>query len=163
MTGIPVLVILALCLFRARDWQNSIRERMGMDLLDSVHTLRMVVLALVVFAGLVLVGYGLHWLFSKLQNRLYRYLPERTANVVGFVLTVIVVVVVTRDGVLDRVIAGLDNSMTVAQNLFDTAPPIPDGIVTGGAGSLVQWEPLGQPGRNFVTTGRGRYRCLYRA
>lgn len=153
VTGIPVLVILALCLFRARDWQNSTRERMGMDLLESTHAIQIIIMAFVVFAMLVLIGYGLYWLFTKFQNRLYRYLPARTANVAGFLLTVIVVFVVTRDGVFDRVVTGLDNSMTVAQNLFDTAPPIPEGTVTGGAGSLVEWEPLGQPGRNFVTTG----------
>lgn len=153
VTGIPVLIVLLMCLFNAQDWQNSIRERMGMDLLDSVHTLRMIAMALVVFAVLVLIGYGLHWLFNKFRTWLYRFMPERTANVAGFILTVIVVFVASRDGVFDRVVAGLDNSMTVAQNLFDNAPPAPEGILTGGDGSLVEWGPLGQPGRNFVTTG----------
>ncbi|WP_281983226.1 alpha/beta-hydrolase N-terminal domain-containing protein [Thalassorhabdomicrobium marinisediminis] len=153
VTGVPVLIILTLCLINARDWQNSIREPMGMELLDSVHTLRMIVLAVTVFAVLVLIGYSLHWLFMRFRSWLYRYLPRRTANVAGFLLTVVVVVGVTRDGVLDRVISGLDASMTAAQNLFDTAPPIPDGTVTGGEGSLVGWGALGQPGRNFATTG----------
>lgn len=153
VVGIPVLIILAICLFNALDWQNSIRERMGLELLDSVHTVRMIAMALAVFAVLVLIGYGLHWLFTKFRMWLYRYMPERTANVAGFLLTVLVVFVASRDGVFDRVVAALDNSMTVAQNLFDTAPPRPAGIATGGEGSLVAWGPLGQPGRNFVTTG----------
>lgn len=154
--GIPVLAIVGLCLFQARDWQNGIRSRMGMELVDSTNTLQMIALALAVFAGLVLVGYALQWMFNRVRFRLYRYLPARTANVAGFLITAVLVIVATRDGVLDRVIGGLDTSVTIAQNLFDTAPPAPTRAgITGGIGSLVSWEALGQPGRDYVTTGPG--------
>jgi len=54
------------------------------------------------------------------------------------------VITVTRAGVLDRVITGLENSVNVAQNLFDTAPPAPTGEnITGGRESLVSWGALG--------------------
>lgn len=151
--GVPVVIITALCLWQAPDWQNGIRSRMGMELVDTTHTLRMILLALAVFVVLVLVGYALQWLFDWLRFRLYRYLPARTANVAGFLLTTFLVLIVTRDGVLDRVITSLDDSVTVAQKLFDTAPPIPPGTVTGGANSLVDWEALGEPGRDYVTNG----------
>lgn len=154
VTGIPVAIVTVLCLFRARGWQNGIRERMGMEVVESTHTVQMLALALVVFAVLVIVGYALQWIFDRLRFRLYRYMPARTANVAGFVLTAILVIVVTRDGILDRAIAGLDTSVTVAQNLFDTAPPAPtDPTLIGGPGSLVDWGALGQPGRDYVTTG----------
>ncbi len=154
ITGIPVAVVLVLCLFQARGWQNGIRSRMGMELVDSVNTIRMIALALAVFAVLVFIGYALQWLFNRVRFRLYRYMPSRTANVAGLLLTAFVVLIVTRDGVLDRVIAALDNSVTVAQNLFHTAPPPPRGEnITGSTGSLVDWGALGQPGRDYVTTG----------
>ncbi|MCI2394937.1 alpha/beta-hydrolase family protein [Aliiroseovarius sediminis] len=153
LTGVPVIVVLVLSLLKTRDWQNGIRIRMGMDLVDSTHTLQMLLLALGVFGLLVLLGYALQWLFDRVRFWLYRYMPPRTANVAGFLLTAFVVVTVTRDGVLDRVIEGLDDSVTLAQNLFDMAPLIPAGVSTGGAGSLVDWGALGQPGRDYVTTG----------
>ncbi|SEQ84091.1 Uncharacterized membrane protein [Loktanella sp. DSM 29012] len=153
LTGIPVGIILALCLVQARGWQNGIRTRMGMESVETVNTVQMILVALGVFAILVLVGYALQWLFNRLRRWLYRFMPARTANVTGLVLTILVVVIVTRDGVLDRIIAGLDNSVTVAQNLFDTAPPIPPGTATGGDGSHVDWGALGQPGRDYVLTG----------
>lgn len=153
IAGVPVAIVLALCLFHARDWQNSIRSRMGMDVAHSAHTFQMIGVALVVFAALVLVGYALQWLFNRVRFWLYRYMPARTANVAGFLLTLCLVLIVTRNGVLDKVITGLDTSVTVAQKLFDTAPPIPAGTVTGGDGSLVSWAALGQPGRDYVTTG----------
>ncbi len=151
--GVPILIPLTLSLAQARDWQNGIRSRMGMDLVESTHTVQMLLLALAVFAVLVLLGYALQWLFDRVRFRLYRYMPARTANVAGFLLTAFIVLTLTRDGVLDRVIAGLDTSVTVAQELFETAPPVPDGIATGGIGSLVDWGALGQPGRDYVTTG----------
>lgn len=154
IVGLPVLGVVILCLAQARGWQNGIRERMGMDLLDTAHSLRMVALALVVFAALVLVGTVLRILFDALRTRLYRYMPARTANVAGLILLVLVLTVVTRDGVFDRVVAALDRSRTVAQQLFDTAPPAPRGAdIVGGEGSLVDWGALGKPGRDYVTGG----------
>lgn len=154
VTGIPVAVILVFCLFHARNWQNGIRSRMGMELEESGDTLQTIALALAVFGVLVLAGYALQWLFDVVRFRLYRYMPARTANVAGFVLTAFLVLTISRDGVLDWVIAGLDTSVTVGQKLFDAAPPAPVWrTVTGGTGSLVSWEALGEPGRAYVMTG----------
>ena len=150
----PVLLVLVVCLWQARQWQNGIRIRMGMETVDSAHTLRMVLLTLLVFAVLRLLGYGLQWLFNQLRRNLYRIMPRRTADVAGFILTILLVFIVTRDGLLDRVIASLDKSVTLAQALFDEAPPAPLGdTVAGGAGSLVDWTAMGQPGRDYVTSG----------
>lgn len=151
--GLPVIIIMIFCLFQTRDWQNGIRSRMDMDLVESTHTMQMVLLALVVFIVLVLVGFALQWLFDCLRFWLYRSMPVRTANVAGFLLTVTIVVIVSRDGILDKVIANLEDTATVAQNLFGTAPPIPADVVTGGEGSFVEWASLGQPGRNYVISG----------
>ena len=85
------------------------------------------------FAVLETVGFLLQLAFDRLRQWLYRYMPQRTANIAGFLLLALIVVTVTRDGVLDRLIAHLDQSMTLAQNLFDTAPrppllpPLPGG------------------------------------
>lgn len=154
IAAIPVFVILAWCLAKARGWQNGIRSRMGMELVDSNHTVQMLLVAMVVFAALVVVGFLLWMAFDHLRRRLYRYMPARTANIAGFLLTVLVVVIATRDGVLDKVISNLDKSVTIAQNLFDTAPPAPTTAgIAGGRGSLIDWGAMGQPGRDYVTTG----------
>lgn len=154
IVGVPVGVVLCLCLVSARGWQNGIRERMGVELVETAHTVQMLALALVVFAVLVLVGFTLQWIFDRVRFRLYRYMPPRTANVAGFLLTALLLLIVTRDGVLDRVIEGLDDSVTLAQKLFADAPPPPtDENLTGGAASLVDWGALGQPGRDYVLTG----------
>ncbi|ARJ69738.1 hypothetical protein B0A89_08985 [Paracoccus contaminans] len=151
--GLPVAVLLAVCLGFARHWQNGIRVRMGMGPAEGGHTPQMIVVALVVFLLLLALGHAVQWLFDLARRKLYRVMPPRAANVAGLVLTGLALVVVTRDGVLDHVIAALDRSYTVAQNLFADAPPRPAIIRTGGDGSLIDWEALGQPGRDFVTGG----------
>lgn len=154
VTAMPVIAVLILCLGRARHWQNGIRGRMGMDLVDSTHTVQMIAIALATFAVLVAFGFVLRLGFESLRRRLYRFLPRRTANAAGFALMVLIVLVVSRDGVFDRVVARLDQSVTLAQNLFDTAPPPPTGAdIAGGPGSLIDWQAMGQPGRDYVTSG----------
>lgn len=150
---LPALLVAALCLAQTRDWQNGIRARMGMELAERTHTLQLILVAIAVFALLVLVGYALQWLFRRVKRWLLRFMPERTANVAGFLLTGLIVLIITRDGVLDRVIGALDSSFTVAQNLFETAPPVPEGVATGGAGSLVDWGAMGRFGRDYVSSG----------
>ncbi len=43
--ALPTLFMLVFCLKQANDWQNGIRSRMGMDLVDSSHTVQMVLTA----------------------------------------------------------------------------------------------------------------------
>lgn len=154
LAGLPVALVLVLCLARARDWQNGIRSRMGMDLIDSADVPGMAVVALLVFAALMLLGALVRWAFDRLRAWLYRHMPRRTADVSGLILVALGLVVVTRDGLLDRVIRGLDQSYTAAQDLFDTAPPPPaDPRLPGSAASVIDWGAMGQPGRDFVTGG----------
>ncbi|MCX7567386.1 alpha/beta-hydrolase family protein [Sulfitobacter sp. F26169L] len=154
VSGVPVVGVLALCLNRANDWQNSIRLRMGLELLDSSDTIQMVLVALGVFGLLFLLGVLLRMAFDYLRHRLYAFMPARTAIIAGFLTLGVILIVATRDGILDKVIANLDESVTIAQDLFDTAPPAPtrEGIA-GGKGSLINWDAMGNPGRDYVTKG----------
>lgn len=152
---LPALIMLGLSLAQARSWQNAVRERMQMTPLETTHALQILVLAILIFTLLFVFGLAVQWLFDRVRGHLYRYMPRRAANVAGLVVTALMLLIVTRDGMLDRAIGALDASYTTAQELFDTAPPIPAGIQTGGTGSLVDWSALGQPGRNYVTSGPG--------
>ncbi len=116
---LPIFVVLVLCLEQANNWQNGIRSRMGMDLVDIGHTVRMVMTAFVVFAVLFLAGFLVRMAFNALRQQLYAFLPARTANIAGLLLMMIGIFVVTRDGILDKVIENLDESVTIAQELFD--------------------------------------------
>lgn len=152
--ALPTLVVLVFCLTQANNWQNGIRSRMGMDLVDSSHTLQMVVTAGAVFGLFIVIGFFLRIAFNALRGRLNALMPARTANIAGLLLIAFVVLIITRDGILDRIIANLDESVTIAQDLFDTAPPPPKDVgIVGGPDSLIDWDAMGNPGRDYVTLG----------
>ncbi|MBW8637384.1 alpha/beta-hydrolase family protein [Hoeflea sp. WL0058] len=154
IAAVAVLVVLALSLRYALLWQNDIRARMGMEPVDDAHLVQMLLIALVVF--LVLFGVGaLIAFFSRfVRARLHRVMPPRRANVLGLVIVFLVLFVVTRDGLLDTAISAMDEAYEAGQNLFERAPPAPTlARIPGSAESLVGWEEMGQPGRDFVTGG----------
>lgn len=157
LIALPVLAMLALALSKSLDWQNGIRSRMGMELLQSRDMLTMLSAALAVFALCFVLGLIVQALFNWTRRRLYRYMPERRANVLGLLLTIGVLFLITRDGLIDHLITTLDTSYAAAQDLFENAPPRPaDSRIPGSAESLIDWDAMGKPGRDFVTNGPDR-------
>ncbi|SDE48434.1 Uncharacterized membrane protein [Paracoccus isoporae] len=152
--GLPVAVILILSLSKAGSWQNAIRARMGMELIDATPVLRMVGLALTVFGLLILLGWLVQILFDRTRRWLYRFMPERTANVAGLVIVGLLLLIVTRDGLIDRLIGVFDRTYTVAQKLTTPdRPPPAEPLRSGSEASLIGWADMGQPGRNFISGG----------
>ncbi|WP_417672269.1 alpha/beta hydrolase [Roseibium sp.] len=148
----PALALLAHNLFRVTDWQNSVRERVGMDPVESITMAGIALLGASVFIALYLLGFVVQWLFDRLRFRLYRYMAPRAAGTLGLVVLLSLAYTVSRDWVLPAVLQFLDNTYETAQDLFETAPPPPEnGRVPGGPGSLISWAAMGQPGRNYVT------------
>jgi uncharacterized membrane protein len=135
-------------------WQNDLREKMGMAPADALNLWQILFFAVVVFAAAFALGRLVATLFRLVRARFYRVMPPRRANVLGLVTVTALLFLVTRDGIFDRVVATLDESYETAQALFDNAPPPPsDPRMTGSAGSLVDWAAIGEPGRDFITSG----------
>ncbi|MRX49952.1 hypothetical protein GI374_05705 [Paracoccus sp. S-4012] len=152
--AIPILGVLVFCLANAGRWQNQIRVLMGREPEENARVLGMVLLATAVFAALLILGTLIRVAFDRTRRHLYRYMPERTADVAGLILVAAALFFITRDGIVDRLVRAADNFYASAQELFETGPPPPgDPFVTGSAGSLVEWAAMGQPGRDYVTGG----------
>jgi uncharacterized membrane protein len=154
LIGLPVALITLLALSQVENWQNSIRSRMGMELIDEAGTLRMLGLALLTFVVLMMLGGLIRMLFDRTRFWLYRFMPRRTANFAGLVLVGLLLFVVTRDGLVDRLIGIADRSFTLAQRLFDPEhPPPADPLRSGSEVSLIDWGAMGQPGRDYINGG----------
>lgn len=154
IVALPVLALLAGCLSRAGIWQNDIRSHVGLPPADEASILWMCGVALAVFAAIFVIGWLVQAMFDALRMRLARFIPHRTANVIGLLLAVLVVVTVTRDGVVNRLLAIADQSYAAAQQLTDPdRPPPGESWRPGGPGSLVDWDLMGKPGRDFVMSG----------
>ncbi len=156
LCSLLVILLFVVVLGSSLGWQNDLREKMGMETADALHLARIVLTAVAVFLAAFLAGRIVASLFRLIRTWFYRVMPPRRANVLGFVTVVALLFVGTRDGILDGVIEGLDESYETAQALFDRAPPAPtDPMKVGGPGSLIDWAAIGTPGRDFITSGPG--------
>ncbi|MCI2394828.1 alpha/beta-hydrolase family protein [Aliiroseovarius sediminis] len=77
-----------------------------------------------------------------MRFRLYRYMPARTANVAGFILTALALIFLARDGVMNRVIIAL--AELIRQGGFDrevliVAMPTGTGWMDPGAMDPVEY------------------------
>jgi len=154
LLGLAVLGLVGWSLAYSLTWQNDLRGRMGLEPAEQGHLFWVVGLTLVIFAILFLIGHVIALISRLIRGWLERIMPPRRADVLGFLLVALGLFVVTRDGILDWFIGVMDTTFETAQNLFETAPPAPeDPRMSGGPGSLIDWEAMGQPGRDFVTTG----------
>jgi uncharacterized membrane protein len=152
--GLAVLGLLVWALFYSLTWQNDLRGRMGLEPADTGHLMWVIGLTVVVFAILFLVGHVIALISRFIRGRLERVMPARRADVLGFLLVAIGLFVLTRDGLVDWVFNVLDTTFETAQNLFENAPPAPtDPRMSGSPESLIDWQAMGQPGRDFVTSG----------
>lgn len=152
--GLPVLVLLGRCILLTDLWQNSIRARMGLPDVESSNTARMLVTAAGVFLALFLLGKAAQGLFDLLRLRLARHIPARSANVLGLLLAALILVFLTRDGVVNMAMRMADSSYAAAQHLTDPSVPPPAEPWRAGSGaSLIDWDLMGKPGRDFVLGG----------
>lgn len=149
-----ILLLFMLVLGSSLGWQNELRRKMGMAPEDALGLTQIVLAAVATFALVFILGRLVVWLFRLIRAWLYRIMPPRRANVFGFVAVLLILLVVTRDGILDHVVSGLDKSYETAQALFESAPPRPaDPRMTGSTDSLIDWAGIGKPGRDFITSG----------
>jgi uncharacterized membrane protein len=154
VVAIPLTAFFVWVLGSSLTWQNDLRLKMGMEPAAALHLVTILFLAFVVFAVGYALGRVVAALFRLVRSWFYRIMPPRRANVLGLLTVVLILFVATRDGIVDRVVTGLDESYEAAQELFQNAPPAPDDPrMTGSAASLIDWGAMGKPGRDFVTLG----------
>ncbi|WP_240484597.1 alpha/beta hydrolase [Pseudoponticoccus marisrubri] len=154
VVAVPLVAVFLWVLASSLTWQNDIRAKMGMAEADALGLATILLLAFATFAIAYALGRLVAALFRLIRARFYRIMPPRRANVLGVVAVALILFVTTRDGIVDRVVTGLDESYEAAQELFENAPPPPeDPRMTGSAASLIDWASMGKPGRDFVTSG----------
>jgi len=135
-------------------WQNDLRHKMGMAPADALNLTKIVLFAVLTFLAAFLLGRLVASLFRLIRAWFFRIMPPRRANVLGLIAVVAILFVLTREGIVDRVVTGLDESFEAAQDLFQNAPPRPsDPRMTGSGASLIDWAGIGKPGRDFITLG----------
>ncbi len=75
--------VTAVFVWRAAEWQNSVRALMGLGEANGIGLLRVGLVALSVFAALLLLARLFHGTFLFLSGKLHPFLPRRVANAVS--------------------------------------------------------------------------------
>lgn len=144
----------AVFLWRASEWQNSVRGIMGLEPVETVRPYTVALIALLVFLVALNIGRWFQRTFHFLSRRLKPWVPRRVAYVVSTVLAVALFWSLAEGLVLSGVLRMADRSYAQIDALApqDVEPPA-DPMKTGSPASLVAWPDLGQQGRSFIANG----------
>src|SRR5215475_1757932 len=85
-TGCTVVAIIFL--WQAARWQNSIRELMKLEPVDTAHPLEVALIALAVFAILLLLARFFRLTLGFAAAGVNHFLPRRVSNVIGVIVAV---------------------------------------------------------------------------
>ena len=141
-------------LWRASEWQNSIRELMGLEPVDTAHPLKIGLIALLTFIVLIVLARLFQLTFLFISRKLNLFVPKRVSNVVGIVIAIALFWSLV-NGVLFRfALHAADSSFQAFDELLEPETQQPtDPNKTGSSASLLEWDELGRAGREFIATG----------
>jgi uncharacterized membrane protein len=150
-------IIVGSYLWRAAEWQNSIRARMELPPVDTAHPLEVGLVAAGVAAVLILLGRLFVRTLQMVSRPIERIAPRRISLLIGLAVTAGIFGLVV-DGIVFKLgLRMADKSFQAVDALMDPEIEQPsDPRKTGSAASLVDWEDLGRAGRDFVRSGPSR-------
>lgn len=150
-------VIVLTFLWRAAEWQNSIRLLMQLPPVDSAHPTKVGLIGLVTFIVLVALARLFGLIYRRASRFTGRYVPRRVSNVVGFAIAAILFVTIANGVIFRFALHMADSSYKRLDALIeDDLPPPGAPNKTGSQASLLRWDELGRTGRNYIAKGPTR-------
>nr|WP_315528917.1 alpha/beta-hydrolase family protein [uncultured Achromobacter sp.] len=148
------LSVLVLFLWRAADWQNTIRALMKMEPVTSAHPFKVSATALITFAALLALGRLFKLLARTVSAQVRRVVPRRVANVAGAAIAIVIFWSLANNVFFRAALHVLDASFREYDALIEPERPQPtDPAKTGGPDSLIAWKQLGRAGREYIASG----------
>jgi uncharacterized membrane protein len=147
------LLVVITFLWRAAEWQNSIRAVMKMEPVETAHPLKVCGVALVTFLALLVLARLFRLVTVFLSGCVRRVIPRKLANVLGLVAATLLFWSIASNLLVRTAFQALDSSFREFDARIEPERPQPtDAGTTGGAASLVNWNELGRAGREFVAS-----------
>ena len=152
----PTLTILLIgySLWHAAEWQDSLRDFLGLQPLENIHTPIVLLVAIPVALLLRETGRIFSWTAKTISRLLGRLMPRRVSLLLGILLAAFLLIQLALGTVGRLTLESLDEMFLALDQLIedDLVPPSED-LMTGSATSLITWEDLGRQGRRFVVSG----------
>ena len=147
-------VVAAAFLWRAAEWQNSIRVLMVLEPVTSGHPFKVCAVAAATFVILLGLARLFSLIFRFIAGRFRRFVPRRVANVIGAALALLLFWSLATEVFFRAALRVLDASFQQRDALIEpTAPQPTSALKAGGPASLLRWEELGRAGREFIASG----------
>lgn len=135
-------------------WQNDQRALVGLESLGAAVVVPMVVVTAVAAVLLVIIGRLVAAGVRRVHRGVTQVVPAWLAVASTVVLVALVAWTLTVTVVGTRLLDALNTAYaTVDDGTEPGVEPTTSDLRSGGPGSLVTWESLGEQGRTFVATG----------
>jgi uncharacterized membrane protein len=146
-------LICMLVLWYSSDWQREVRRTMGMDTDIAWFQPLIAILAMLTFTVLLVLCRSIRLGTRKLINLLGRFIPRAGAKIVGLLVAAFLVMVVGNDVLFGNFVEVMNSTSALANRGTSPGVSAPASrTLSGGPGSLIEWDSLGRMGRDF--TGR---------
>ena len=154
VVAVASLVVVIAFLWRAAEWQSSIRAAMGMPAVETARPLEVSAIALITFVVLLALARLFRLVTSVLSSRIRRFIPRKVANVIGVLAAAVLFWSIANNLLVRTAFRALDLSFREYDALLEPERPQPTAPgKTGGTASLLEWDELGRAGREFVASG----------
>lgn len=154
--AVGCLLVVIVYLWRAAEWQNSIRAVMNMKPVETAHPVKTCAIALVTFIALLVLARLFRLVTRFLSAQIRRVIPRKIANVLGLLIATVLFWSIANNFLIRTAFRALDSSFREFDALIEPERPQPTAPgKTGSAASLVRWKELGRTGRRFVASGPG--------
>ncbi len=152
--AVASLVVLVFFLWSGKQAQDDLYTLMGMDQPTGAWYLVVVIVGVLVFALVIAISRGVRRLARGLTHWMGRAMPARTARALAILVAIVVVWLVISGLLLNGILAVTEGAYKTKNDTTTEGVVQPTSmVVSGGPGSLIPWDSLGNQGRDFVVDG----------
>lgn len=145
-------VLAILFLWWANDWQNSVRQAVGMEKATEGSQLVTGIVALLVFLILLGMARLFRRTFQLFSNQLEHYVSRRLSIVTGFAISILLFWGIINGVILSFLLRSVDRSYRKLDRLMEPEVQRPAASLKAGSpASHLSWEGMGRQGRRFVS------------
>lgn len=140
--------------WRMTFWQNSIRELMNMETLETTYPYRTAFIAVLLGALLVTLARLFVAASRWVADRLDHFFPRKVAATIAFAIVGVAALFLSNDLVAKNLLSAADSFFAKLDERSDDEVEQPaDDALTGSESSLVNWDSIGRQGKNFLALG----------
>lgn len=157
VTASGVAIVLISFLWRAAEWQNSVRRLMEITPVETAYPWRVGLIAILIGVAIIVAARGIRICWRYVNRQLSVIIPRRIVYVLSTVLVGLALLVIANDVVARFALNAADSIYLEIDKMVDDnvqQPAEPNS--TGSSASLVAWDTIGIQGKRFLVSGPTR-------